>query len=334
MAHRAMTQGYWWPYMQEDATTFVKSCEKCQRFAPMIRAPAEDLLPLTSPWPFAQWGLDIVGPMPKATGNRKFLLMATDYFTKWIEGEALAKITEPMVERFIWKNILTRFGVPYAFVSDNGTQFQKKFQAFCEKWKIRNYYSTPAYPQANGQAEAANKTVLDDIKKRLEKKKGKWPDELPIVLWAYRTTPRSSTGETPYSLAFGTEAVIPLETGLPTIRTELMESGGNDQALQLSLDLAEEKRERALVRLASYQEQLMRTYNKKVDPRQFKVGDFVLRKVLPNTKVRTDGKLGPNWEGPYKVTGIAGVGAYRLVDLDGIEVPRPWNAQNLKKFFP
>ena len=183
--------------MQEDATTFVKSCEKCQRFAPMIRAPAEDLLPLTSPWPFAQWGLDIVGPMPKATGNRKFLLMATDYFTKWIEGEALAKITEPMVERFIWKNILTRFGVPYAFVSDNGTQFQKKFQAFCEKWKIRNYYSTPAYPQANGQAEAANKAVLDGIKKRLEKKKGKWPDELPIVLWAYRTTPRSSTGETP-----------------------------------------------------------------------------------------------------------------------------------------
>lgn len=73
----------------------------------------------------------------------------------------------------------------------------------------------------------------------------------------------------------------------------------------------------------------MRSYNKRVDPREFKVGDFVLRKVLGNTKVKSDGKLGPNWEGPYKVVGIAGVGAYRLIDLDGIEVPRPWNAQKL-----
>ncbi|TNV97690.1 hypothetical protein C5H24_12725, partial [Xylella fastidiosa] len=135
-------------------------------------------------------------------------------------------------------------------ISDNGSQFGKKFKAFCAQYGIRNYYSTPAYPQSNGQAEASNKTILKSLKKRLEKKKGKWPDELPAVLWAYRTTPRRSTGETPYSLAYGTEAVIPLEVGLPTIRTTLVESGGNDKALAEQLDLAEEKRERALITLA------------------------------------------------------------------------------------
>jgi hypothetical protein len=319
--------------MQEDAKVYVKICKKCQKFSPMIRTLAEDLVPLTSPWPFAQWGMDIVGPLHKATGNRKFLLVATDYFTKWIEAEPLAKITEPMIERFVWKNIITRFGVPYSLITDNGSQFQKKFKAFCGQYGIRNYYSTPAYPQSNGQAEASNKTILDGIKKRLDKAKGKWPDELPLVLWASRTTPRRSTGETPYSLAYGTEAVIPLEVGLPTNRTALVESGGNDRALEIELDLAEEMRERALVHLASYQEQLMKSYNKNVHPREFGVGDLVLRKVLGNTKVANEGKLRANWEGPYRVTEIVGIGAYRLADLDGNPVPRPWNVHNLRRFF-
>ncbi|KAG5562386.1 hypothetical protein RHGRI_005203 [Rhododendron griersonianum] len=130
IAHRAITQGYWWPHMQEDAKVYVKICEKCQKFSPMIKTPAEDLVPLTSPWPFAQWGMDIVGPLHKATGNRKFLLVATDYFTKWIEAEPLAKITKPMIERFVWKSIITRFGVPYSLITDNGAQFQKKFKTF------------------------------------------------------------------------------------------------------------------------------------------------------------------------------------------------------------
>jgi hypothetical protein len=228
IAHRAISQGYWWPYMQEDAKKYVQICEKCQKFAPITHQPAADLSPLTSPWPFAQWGMDIVGPLPKATGERKYLLVATDYFTKWIEAEPLAKITEKNVERFVWQNIITRFGIPYAIVSDNGTQFQDKFKAFCSQYQIRNYYASVAYPQCNGQAEASNKTILGGIKKRLEKAKGKWVEELPLVLWAYRTTPRRSTGVTPYSLAYGTEAVIPLEVGIPTLRTEVMELGGND----------------------------------------------------------------------------------------------------------
>ena len=190
-----------------------------------------------------------------------------------------------------------------------------------------------AYPQSNGQAEASNKTVLNGIKRRLECAKGKWTEELSEVLWAYRTTPRRPTGETPFALAYGLEAVIPLEVGLPTIRSEVFEELNNNQVITRDLDLAEEKREATLIRVAAYQQQLSNSYNKKVHPREFKVGDLVLRQVTGNTQVPGEGKLGPNWEGPYKVTAMTGKGAYRLEDMEGKAVPRAWNGNNLKKFY-
>jgi hypothetical protein len=94
LAHRALTEGYWWPYMQKDAVTYVKKCDKCQRFSHSVHQPAGELQPLVSPWPFAQWDMDLVGPLPRATGNRCWLIVATDYFTKWVEVEPLANIRE------------------------------------------------------------------------------------------------------------------------------------------------------------------------------------------------------------------------------------------------
>ncbi|XP_057484915.1 uncharacterized protein LOC130771317 [Actinidia eriantha] len=256
LVHRALSQGYWWPYMQKDAQVYVRKCNKCQLFFPLIHQPARDLTPLTSPWPFAQWGMDIVGVLPRAPGNKRFLLAATDYFTKWIEAEPVAQIREVDVIKFIRQNILSRFGIPPAFVSDNGTQFVgSKVRRLLEQLKIEFYTSTPSYPQYNGQTEATNKTIMIGIKKRLEKAKGKWVEELANVLWAYRTTLRKATNETPYSLAFGFEAVIPLEVGLPTIRKEAYDLTHNNNVLARDLDLAEEKRDNALIRMADYQNQ-------------------------------------------------------------------------------
>ena len=179
-------------------------------------------------------------------------------------------------------------------ISNNGTQFNSKpFTKYCSELGIRNVYSSPAYPQSNGHAEASNKTVLDGIKKRLEDAKGRWVEELPNVLWTFRTTPRRSTGETPFSLAYGSEAIIPLEIGLPTLRTSEWEPTRNNLAQSQALDLLEERRDQAMIRLASYQQQLKKGYNKNVRPRSFQQGDLVLRKVLGNTKNPTDGKLGP-----------------------------------------
>ena len=194
-----------------------------------------------------------MGHFPKVIGNKKYLLVGTDYFTKWVEAEPLANIRDVDVKRFIWKSIITRFGVPHTFISNNGLQFDSRaFRKYCSDLGIKNRYSTPAYPQGNGQAEAVNKVIMSGLKKRLDDAKEKWVEELPHVLWTYRTTPRRSIGETPFSMTYGAEAVIPLETGFPTLRTSTFTSDGNDELLKKSLDLIEERRENAMVQLAYY----------------------------------------------------------------------------------
>ncbi|RVX06608.1 Gag-Pol polyprotein [Vitis vinifera] len=161
------------------------------------------------------------GTSPSCTRPKKFLLIATDYFSKWVEAEAYASIQDKDVTKFVWKNIVCRFGIPQTIIADNGPQFDSiAFRNFCSELNIRNSYSIPRYPQSNGQAEATNKTLITALKKRLEQAKGKWVEELPSVLWAYRTTPGRPTGNTPFALAYGMDAVIPTEIGLPTIRTE------------------------------------------------------------------------------------------------------------------
>ena len=198
-----------------------------------------------------------MGPFPKAVGNKKYLLVSTDYFTKWVETEPLANIRDVDVKRFIWKNIVTRFGVPYALISDNGLHFDSKtFRKYYSDLGIKNRYSTPAYPQENGQAEAVNKVIVNGLKKRLDDTKGRWIEELPHVLWTYRTTPRKSTREMPFSMTYGAEAVIPLENGFPTMRISTFTSDGNDELLKKSLDLVEEWRENVMVQLAYYQHKL------------------------------------------------------------------------------
>ena len=149
-------------------------------------------------------------------------MVAIDYFTKWAEAEALANIRDTDVKKLVWKNIVTRFRVPNSLVSNNGLQFDSKtFRAFCSDLGIKNKYSTPAYPQSNGQAEAVNKTILNGLRRRLDGAKGRWVEELPNVLWAYRMTPRRSTGETPFSLTYEAKVIIPTEVSLCSARVEI-----------------------------------------------------------------------------------------------------------------
>ena len=137
----------WWLGMQKEALKYVKKCDQCQKFAPNIHQPGGVLNPLSSPWPFAQWGLDIVSPFPKTARNKRYLLVDTDYFTKWVEAESLANIRDADAKKFIWRNIVTRFEVPQTLISDNGLQFDSKaFRRYCCELGITNRYLTPAYP--------------------------------------------------------------------------------------------------------------------------------------------------------------------------------------------
>uniref|UniRef100_A0A2N9G5B1 RNA-directed DNA polymerase n=1 Tax=Fagus sylvatica TaxID=28930 RepID=A0A2N9G5B1_FAGSY len=233
--------GYYWPSIQADANLFVRHCDKCQRFANLVHSPSEELTPMTSPWPFAQWGLDIIGPLPIGRRQLRFVVVAIDYFTKWVEAEPLATITEKNIQNFVWKAVICRFGIPRVLVSDNGKQFDNpKFRQFSEELGIHNHYSSPGHPQANGQVEVTNRSLLKLIKTRLEGAKGVWPEELPSILWAYRTTVRIPTGETPFRMTFGTEAVVPVEIGMTTFRTALYDDQQNETQLRLNLDLIDE----------------------------------------------------------------------------------------------
>ena len=140
----------------------------------------------------------------------KFLVVGIDYFTKWVEAEALATISKKNIRNFVWRHIICRYGIPRVLISDNEKQFDNSaFKDFCSELGIKNHYSSSAHPQANGQVEVTNQSLLKIIKTRLEGAKGIWPDKLPSVLWAYRKTTRTPTGETPFRLAYGSEAVIP-----------------------------------------------------------------------------------------------------------------------------
>ena len=166
--------------MQKEVQEYVKKCDQC----PNIHQPGRVLNPLSTSWSFAQWGLDVAGPFPKAVGNKRWLLVGTDYFTKWVKAESLANIKDIDAKRFVWKNIVTWFGIPHTLISDNGLQFDSKaFKRYCYDLGTTNRYSTSAYPQGNGQAKAVNKVIVNGLKKRLDDAKEKWIEELPHILW-------------------------------------------------------------------------------------------------------------------------------------------------------
>ena len=122
LAGKVLRQGYYWPTILRDVTDLVKRCKICQKHAKISCLPSKPLTSITSPWPFQQWGLDILGPLPIGKGQCKFIIVVVDYFTKWVEAEPLATITEQKIHNFVWRAIIYRFGIPRALVSDNGKQ--------------------------------------------------------------------------------------------------------------------------------------------------------------------------------------------------------------------
>ncbi|GJY97682.1 reverse transcriptase domain-containing protein [Tanacetum coccineum] len=250
-------------------------------------------------------GIDIAGPFLEGPGKVKFLIVAIDYFTKWIEAKPVATITGNQIKKFVWDKIVCRFGLPGKIISDNGKQF----------------WDNP-FKDCLGKG----------IKARLDARSKNWMEELPHVLRAHRTMIKSSNGDTPFSLTYGTKAVILAEIGMPTLRTTEVDLVQNDEALEINLDLLEEKREQAAIGEAKCKAKIEKYYNSKVRSASFKPGDLVYRN---NDASRTEdtGKLGPKWEGPYEVTESLGKGAYKLRDRDGKQLPRTWNVSNLKKCY-
>ncbi|XP_027150213.1 uncharacterized protein LOC113750438 [Coffea eugenioides] len=304
LVKKALLLGYFWPTMRVDAQTMVLSYPSCQHHAPEHHRPTNLMIPITSPWPFEQWGTNMIGPFPRALGSYAYVVVAVDYFTKWVA------------------------------ISDNGGQFtDNPFKAWCENLGIKQHFTSVGHPQANGQAENFNRTLLHGLKTRLHRARSSWMEELPSVLWSYRTTPRSATQETPFSLTYGSEAVVPTEFITPNPRMAAYAAEVNEEERRVDLDLAEKKREMAAAKVALYKNILTGYYNVRVRHLRFNPRDLVLRKNSVS-RAEPQGKLNPKWEGPYRVVESSQNRYCKLANRDGSRVPRIWHAENLKLYYP
>ncbi|GKE86765.1 reverse transcriptase domain-containing protein [Tanacetum coccineum] len=199
----------------KDTKEVVDRCDSCQIHGLVSRLPKIKLTYIMSPWSFYQWGLDILGPLPEGPRKLKYIIVAIDYFTKWMEAKPLAKI------------------------------------------------SAVAHPQANGLVERANKSLMHGLKERLgrERERVGWVGELLNILWAHRTMLKTSNDETPFSLTYGSEAVILAEIGMPTYRTIQWNEAQNEEEMRLNLDLIQERRETSAIREAKYKKKVEKYYN-------------------------------------------------------------------------
>nr|GEW42255.1 reverse transcriptase domain-containing protein [Tanacetum cinerariifolium] len=250
-----------------------------------------------------------------------------------IEAKAVATITGGQVKKFVWDNIVCRFGIPGEIISDNGKQFaDNPFKDWCDKLNITQRFVSIKHPQSNGLVERANRSLGEGIKERLGEGNKNWVEELPHVLWDHQTMIKSSHDDTSFSLTYETEAFIPAEIEMPTYRTTAMDVVNNDKELRLNLDLLEERQELAAMSEAKSKLKMMKYYNSMVRGVAFKPRDFVYSSNDASHAV-ADGKLGPKWEGPYEVTDALGNGAYKLRSIDGTVLPRTWNVTNLKRCY-
>jgi transposase InsO family protein len=309
----------------------VKRCEACQFHAKQIHQPAQELQTIPLTWPFTVWWLDILGPFPRAQGGYRYLYVATDKFTKWVEVEPVCTIPARSAVKFIC-GLVCHFGVPNCVITDNGSQFTSGlFWEYCASAGIKICFASVAYPRSNGQDERANAEVLKGLKTRsfnakLEACGKKWLDNLQSILWSIWTTATKPTGETPFFLVYGVEAVLPTDIKFGSPRVLAFNEICQEDLIKDRLLQLEEARCQAVLRAARYQQGLRRYHSPHIRARTLEVGNLVLGRILSREGLH---KLSPMWEGPFKVTHIARPGSAWLETAEGIPVGNPWNIAHL-----
>ena len=164
-AFKTLRQSYYWPTTKMDYMKFAQKCDKCQWFSPISKTHPEELISMTSPWPFAILGIDLIGQLPKGRGNIQYAVVVVDYFIKWVEAEALTSIMPAKIKKFFYKNIIYRYGVPHTIISSNDKQFDcDEFKEFCDNLQIKKVFSSIAQLQDNGQVEVVNKIIKHNLK--------------------------------------------------------------------------------------------------------------------------------------------------------------------------
>ncbi|RVW86544.1 Pro-Pol polyprotein [Vitis vinifera] len=269
---------------------------------------------LTSAWPFSVWGVDVIGKIsPKSSSGHEYILVAIDYFTKWVESASYARLTVARVAKFIRLHIICQYGVPHELISDRGVHFRGEVDTLIQEYGIQHHRSSAYRPQTNGAVEAANKNIKRILRKMVETSR----DCYPIFL------------------VYGMEAVLPVEIEMRSLRIALEQHVSEVEWVQSRYDqlsLLDEKRLRVVDHAQAYQRKMTCAFRKRVRPRKFQRGDLVL-KVLRGLISDPRGKFRPSWSGPYVIRDLTREGVAWLIDLDGNQFIEPVNVDQLKKFY-
>ncbi|KAM3250290.1 hypothetical protein P3L10_004359 [Capsicum annuum] len=219
LAKKILRSSYFWLTIEIDCIRYVQKCRRCQTHDDIIRVPPNKLQVTNSPCLFVAWGVDIIGPIePAASNGHRFILVAIDYFTKWVEATSHKSVTKKVIDDFVLKNIICQFGIPESIITANSYNINSDLmKATCEKFKIKHQNSTAYRPQMNEAAEAANKNIKRILCKMIDNSRH-WYEKLPYALLGYRTTIKMSTGDMPYFLVYANKAVIPAEVIIPSLR--------------------------------------------------------------------------------------------------------------------
>ncbi|XP_072054313.1 uncharacterized protein [Arachis hypogaea] len=329
----------YWPSMIKDYIDYAKACRECQKHGSIQQILVAELHSIIKPWPFRGWALDLIGLIhPPSSKQHKFILVAIDYFTKWVEAIPLVEVGQSEIIDFIEENIIYRFGIPQTLSTDQGIMFTgQRIKNFAASRNIRMVTSTPYYAQANWQVEAANKILIGLIKKHIGSKPRTWHKTLSQVLWAYRNSPRGSTGTSPYKLVYGHDAVLPLEINLNTLRVlKQNDLPVNDywNAMYDELNELDSERILALENIIRQKESVARSYSRRIKENSFKIGELVLKVILPmEKKSRFLGKWSHSWEGPFQIIGTYSGNAYQIKDIELGKVINSINGKYLKLFY-
>ncbi|GJT98569.1 reverse transcriptase domain-containing protein [Tanacetum coccineum] len=316
-ARKVFDSRFFWPTIYKDAHELVKNCNSCQRQGKISQ---RDEMPQNSIQVceiFDVWGIDFMGPFPSSKGN-KYILVAVDYLSKWVEAKALPTNDARVVVRFL-KALFARFGTPRAIISDRGTHFcNDQFAKVMLKYGVTHRLSTAYHPQTSGQVEVSNRGLKRILERSIGENRTSWSDKLDDALWAFRTAYKTPIGCTPYKLVYGKACHLPIELehkaywALKHTNFDL-KTAGDHRKVQLNElnELRDEAYENSLI----YKEKTKRIHDSKIKNRVFNVGDRVL---LFNSRLKIfSGKLKTRWSGPFTITQVFPYGTVELSQNSG-----------------
>ncbi|MCO5612776.1 hypothetical protein L7F22_067046 [Adiantum nelumboides] len=292
--------------------------------------------PIFAYGPFEKWGIDAIGPLPRTSTGKQYILTAIDYMTRWAEAASVARITAADVSKFVLDYICSRYGTPLEILSDRGPGFRTDFlDALLENLSIKHVHSTPYYPQCNGLVEKTNGVLCKIITKHVRDRPQDWDKHLTAALWAYKTSFKVSTQFNPYHLVYGQEALLPIEVELGSLRVLARETTSSKEKLEqriLDLQRLELDREAATDYYITQANKKRKQFNNKVKEKKLEEGMLVMR-YDSRLDLSHSKKFLQRWEGPYVIFKKFKNGSYRLQDLSGKIHKYPINGWRLKEFF-